>query len=76
MEWLPLSTVVGLFSLAIGIMWRRQNKFRDNELSHIQADIADIFGYVTAIKDDITLIKVDIATLKERSKITQTKPGG
>ena len=64
MEWLPLGTVVGLFSTVIVMMWRRQNKFRDNECSHLQSDISDIFKYITDIKTDITALKVNIATVQ------------
>ena len=64
MEWLPLGAVVGLFSAALSLMWRRQNRFRDNELLHIQGDIADIFRFITAIKGDITELKVCIATIQ------------
>ena len=80
MEWLPLGTVVGLFSVAISIMWRRQNRFRDNELNHIQKDISDVFKYITANKDSITDVKVAIATIqgdiKRLDALNKAKPGG
>ncbi len=57
MEWAPLSILTVLFSAILGILWRRQNNFRDNALAHIEAAIE-------GLRQDITDLKVDIATIQ------------
>lgn len=64
MEWAPLSILTVLFSAILGILWRRQNDFKDNALTHIEEDISTIKGDITDLKVDMATIQGDIKRLE------------